>query len=188
MSDQRELTAKEQRFCCEHLIDGNGSRAAIRAGYAVKSARVTASQLLTKPNIQAELERLRKQSESDAIATHDEVCRMLTNVIRCKLAHYVRPDGSVKLEDLTSPGVQEVTIEDTPAGQRVRVKLRDPVGAAHELANMRGYHAAEKHQVSGRVRKEVRFFVRPRPPDAPAPAPVSEPEDQETRDGHQPTS
>ena len=47
-----KLTAKQQRFVDEYLIDLNASQAAVRAGYSEHSARITASKLLTKANIQ----------------------------------------------------------------------------------------------------------------------------------------
>ena len=47
-----KLTAKQQRFVDEYLIDLNASQAAIRAGYSEKTSRAIASELLTKPNIQ----------------------------------------------------------------------------------------------------------------------------------------
>src|SRR5690625_3099536 len=48
---KRKLTAKQQKFIDNYIQSGNGSEAAIQAGYAPKSARVTATRLLTKDNI-----------------------------------------------------------------------------------------------------------------------------------------
>lgn len=48
---EKKLNAKHEKFCQEYMKDFNGAQAAIRAGYAEKSARVTASKLLTNPNI-----------------------------------------------------------------------------------------------------------------------------------------
>ncbi|AVX04328.1 terminase small subunit [Maritalea myrionectae] len=45
------LTAKQQRFVDEFLVDLNATQAAIRAGYSPKTARQVASENLTKPNI-----------------------------------------------------------------------------------------------------------------------------------------
>jgi len=39
-------------------VDGNGSAAAVRAGYAVSRAKQTASELLKRPDVVAELARL----------------------------------------------------------------------------------------------------------------------------------
>ncbi len=44
-----------QRFVREYLVDGNGTQAAIRAGYAESGSRVTACRLLTHANIRAEI-------------------------------------------------------------------------------------------------------------------------------------
>lgn len=45
------LTKKRESFCQEYTVDKNGAQAAERAGYAKASARITASQLLTNPNV-----------------------------------------------------------------------------------------------------------------------------------------
>ena len=48
-----KLTPKQKAFVSEYVICRNGAEAARRAKYAVPSARVKASQLLTLVNIQA---------------------------------------------------------------------------------------------------------------------------------------
>jgi phage terminase small subunit len=53
----RGLTAKQRRFVEEYLIDLNGTQAAIRAGYSSRTARAIGSENLTKPDIQAAIER-----------------------------------------------------------------------------------------------------------------------------------
>jgi hypothetical protein len=42
----RLLTPKEQQFVAEYLVDRNGAADARRAGYAAKSAKITAARLL----------------------------------------------------------------------------------------------------------------------------------------------
>lgn len=46
------LTAKQEKFCNEYLIDLNATQAAIRAGYSPKTANRIASENLSKPVIQ----------------------------------------------------------------------------------------------------------------------------------------
>lgn len=53
--DCMNFTPKQIAFVNEYMICRNGAQAARRAGYGVLSARVTASRLLTKANIKAEL-------------------------------------------------------------------------------------------------------------------------------------
>lgn len=56
-----ELTAKQARFCEEYLIDLNATQAAIRAGYSPDTARSIASEMLTKPDIQARVSEMQAE-------------------------------------------------------------------------------------------------------------------------------
>lgn len=49
----KELTPKQQRFVEEYVVDHNGTRAAIAAGYGEAGADSYAAQLRAKPNIRA---------------------------------------------------------------------------------------------------------------------------------------
>lgn len=66
---QLALTERQQRFVDEYLVDLNGTQAAIRAGYSMDTARVQASQLLSKLNVQAAItEGRRRQQERTGIS------------------------------------------------------------------------------------------------------------------------
>ena len=52
---------KQRRFCEEYVKDYNGAKAATRAGYTEKSARITASKLLTNANIQEAINQLQEE-------------------------------------------------------------------------------------------------------------------------------
>ncbi|MCU1223617.1 MAG: BcepIL02 gp28 [Edaphobacter sp.] len=54
-------TDKQARFAMEYVKDYCGAQAAIRAGYAVASAKEIASELLTFPNVRAAVERRQEQ-------------------------------------------------------------------------------------------------------------------------------
>ena len=58
--DRLNLTPKQARFVEEYAQDHNGAAAAVRAGYAARSARVTASRLLTKADVRAAVETLER--------------------------------------------------------------------------------------------------------------------------------
>ncbi len=60
---------------------GNGKRAAILAGYAPGSAKVTASRLLTKANLVAELKARTDRRNQVAIANADRRDRVLSAII-----------------------------------------------------------------------------------------------------------
>lgn len=52
-----KLTAKQEMFCKEYLIDLNATQAAIRAGYSEHTAQEIGSENLTKPMIATVIEK-----------------------------------------------------------------------------------------------------------------------------------
>lgn len=77
-----KLTAKQQRFCDEYLIDLNATQAAIRAGYSKRSARQIADLNMSKHDIRAYIDARMAEKESKLIADQDEVLKYLTSVMR----------------------------------------------------------------------------------------------------------
>jgi phage terminase small subunit len=57
--DPAKLTAKQERFCSEWILDMNDTQAAIRSGYSKKTASAIGHELLRNPKIRAEIDRLR---------------------------------------------------------------------------------------------------------------------------------
>lgn len=53
MSNSDALTSRQAKFVLHFLVSGNGTRAAIEAGFSPASARVTAHRLLTKAAVRA---------------------------------------------------------------------------------------------------------------------------------------
>ncbi len=78
------LTARQERFVDEYLVDLNGTQAAIRAGYSVKAAHVTGSRLLTNAKVAAAISAA-KQERSEATKIDAEyVLRKLHQIVeRC---------------------------------------------------------------------------------------------------------
>lgn len=52
------LTAKQERFCREYVIDLNGAQAAKRAGYSETAANVRAAKLMANPLVAARVKEL----------------------------------------------------------------------------------------------------------------------------------
>lgn len=48
------INLPQERFCQEYIKDLNGAQAAIRAGYSAKSAKETASRMLSYPAVREE--------------------------------------------------------------------------------------------------------------------------------------
>lgn len=74
------LSLKVRQFCAEYIVDLNATQAAIRAGYSAKTARQQAADLLTKPDIQTEVQRLMdargQKVEVDALRVLQELKAM----------------------------------------------------------------------------------------------------------------
>ena len=77
-----KLTAKQQRFCDEYLIDLNATQAAIRAGYSKKTAKQIGQQNLTKLDLKEYIEKRMAEKEAALVADQDEVLKYLTSVLR----------------------------------------------------------------------------------------------------------
>ena len=77
-----KLTAKQQRFCDEYLIDMNATQAAIRAGYSKKTANRIGTENLSKLVIREYIENRMAEKEAALIANQDEVLKYLTSVLR----------------------------------------------------------------------------------------------------------
>lgn len=79
---EKKLTAKQQRFCDEYLIDLNATQAAIRAGYSEKTANEQGARLLANVSVKEYIAERMKEKESELIASQDEVLKYLTSVLR----------------------------------------------------------------------------------------------------------
>lgn len=81
--------AKHEWFCQEYLIDLNGYKAALRAKYSEKTARVQASQLLTKLNIQERIAELQAKRSERTHISQDKVLNELALIGFSDLQNYV---------------------------------------------------------------------------------------------------
>jgi phage terminase small subunit len=82
---QRQLSEKQRRFVREWLIDMNGTRAAIRAGYSEKSAANTASRLMKDPDVQAyRNELLKAKFDELGITRHSLAVEVYEMMQKCK--------------------------------------------------------------------------------------------------------
>ena len=75
-----KLTAKQERFCEEYLIDLNATQAAIRAGYSVESAGSIGSENLTKPEIRARIDTAMAERSKRTGINADRVLRELGRI------------------------------------------------------------------------------------------------------------
>ncbi|WP_018887485.1 terminase small subunit [Paenibacillus massiliensis] len=108
------LTAKQQKFADEYLIDLNATQAAIRADYSSKTAKEIGCENLTKPNIRAYIdERMAILSRRTGV-NQERIMRELARVA------FLDP---TKLVDMDSAALKEDTSDDDRAAiASVKVK------------------------------------------------------------------
>lgn len=121
-----KLTAKQQRFCDEYLIDLNGTRAYKVAYPSVKkdeTARVNASRLLTNANVKTYIQERQKEREKRTEITQDSVLRELALIAFAKASDYARvveKDAMVEVDGNMVPVLDE-------DGNQVKYRTVEPI-------------------------------------------------------------
>jgi len=149
MADQ--LTEKQDKFCLEYVKDLNASQAAIRAGYAKGSARVQASKMLTKNNIQSRIRQLMSKRKKRLELSGDMVVQRLANIAFGHMGMVcVWTDKGLDLkssEELTDAEMAMIQdIEVSPIsdgdggllGYKKKVRLKDSLKALEMLSKHLG--------------------------------------------------
>lgn len=110
-----KLTAKQQLFVDEYLIDLNATQAAIRAGYSAKNADKIGHELLGKTRVsEAISERMAQRSKRTGV-NQDRVVLELAKIAFVNAADVINSeDATVKIDAAS---------DDTAAIQSVKVKV-----------------------------------------------------------------
>ena len=105
---------KRSLFVREYLVDRNGTRAAIAAGYAPRSASVTSCRLLRNAKVRAELSQVTEQRLERLEVTADAVIQELAKVAFANMKDYlsVREDGSIYVDVSQITPVQAAGLAD----------------------------------------------------------------------------
>lgn len=148
------LTAKQQFFVDEYLIDLNATQAAIRAGYSKKTARFIGCENLTKPNIAAAIAKKKAERSARVGLDADRVLYQLKAIATSNIRDFLSygPNGVVLkdsrgLTDAQSAAIEKVTETVSRKGRStVGFKLHDKVKALDMAARHLGLYAAEKKE------------------------------------------
>ena len=139
-----KLTARQQRFCDEYLIDLNATQAAIRAGYSEKTARQIGQENLTKPSVKEYIENRMAEKEKALIADQDEVMRYLTAVMRREKTESVvvtlSRETSTYIPDAEGKMRKQTVKEEVPEIVKIPAQLRDANKAAELLGKAYGIY------------------------------------------------
>ena len=124
---EKKLTAKQQRFCDEYLIDLNATQAAIRAGYSKKTAGSIGTENLQKPLIKEYIEKCMEEKEKALIADQDEVLKYLTSVLRGE------SKSSVVVVESTGDFTSEAREMQKAPDEKERLKAAELLGKRYSL-------------------------------------------------------
>ena len=129
-----KLTQKQQRFVAEHIISGNATQAAIKAGYSKRSAQQTGAENLLKPVIKAELDRRNAEIKSAKTADMQEVMEYLASVMRGEQTESVA----------TAKGIYD----NVPVSAKDRIKAAELIGKRHGAWT-------DKKEISGNMNIDI---------------------------------
>ena len=139
-----KLTAKQQRFCDEYLIDLNATQAAIRAGYSKKTAKQIGQENLTKLDIKEYIEKRMSEKEKELIADQDEVMKYLSSVMRREMTESVvvtiSKEKSTYVPDANGTMRKQTVKEDVPQVVKIPARLSDANKAAELLGKAYGIY------------------------------------------------
>ena len=85
-----KLSKKQALFAVEYVrLKGNGTQAAIAAGYSEKTAATIAKENIRKPHIKNRIEELTEAADAEKIADAKEVLQLLTEIVRGEMSEEV---------------------------------------------------------------------------------------------------
>lgn len=177
-----KLTPKQRIFCNEYIIDLNATKAAIRAGYSEKTARMIGNENLTKPNVQTEIQKAMKEREERTNINADRVVKDLAKIGFADITKFVEFGPEERIEEIEEgTGVKVIRVysslrlkhdyevdgavisEVKVTNTGVSIKLHDKLKALELLGKHLGMFI-ERQEVTGKDGGPIMVrFVDPKP-------------------------
>lgn len=120
----RKTDQKHEIFAREWVIDHNGTRAAIAAGYSEKGAEVRGSQLLTNSKVQRWIKQLNTARASKLAIKAERIDEEVMKLAFANMGDYVAVDEDGKAKGIA---LSEITREQWAAVQEIK---EDTAGGA----------------------------------------------------------
>jgi len=123
-----KLSERQERFCQEYTVTGNGSKAALAAGYSPKGITVQATRLLANDSIRARIDEIQRPRLDELDATGK---RTMAEIARIAYAA-TEEGGAVKVSDKIRAldilaKIQGLYDQQKDAGQTVNITIIEPV-------------------------------------------------------------
>lgn len=167
------LTEKQRLFCLYYIKNFNATQSAIKAGYSKDSAYQIGYENLTKPEIRAEVERLKAIKRQSIMINEDDIVERYMRIAFADMTDFtefglievpevdesgqvlLNPDGTVKtrkynyLNFKSSDQVDGGLICEISQGKNgMKIKLEDRQKALEWLANYFGMNPMHKHKIA----------------------------------------
>lgn len=136
---------REQRFVEEYAVDGNGYRAAIRAGYGAENVRLIVAELLGRPDIQVAVNEYRAAHMAWVETQLHRTVAEMVNLAFSDVRDVVTWDGSGKATFVPSAGLSpEISraiktikfkekVTGTTTDRTIELQLHDKKGSLDSL-------------------------------------------------------
>lgn len=146
-----KLTAKQEKFCQEYVIDLNATQAAIRAGYSEATAKEIASQNLTKPEILQFVAILKEESSKILEITHQDVLKQLKTWAESDITETI---------GLTPEEVKELPIEVRRLVTSYKHKIRHIPTKPPTKEEYIELHFVSKEKALEMINKHIGFYEK----------------------------
>lgn len=142
-----KLTAKQEQFVREYLIDLNATQAAIRSGYSEKTAYSQGQRLLKNVEVAATVEAGRQALAERAEITAEETLRLMAQLGRGDLRKVFAPDGRLmrphEWSDEAAAFISSVEVVTRTAGEGevehvAKIRTNDKRAALADIARTLG--------------------------------------------------
>ena len=121
------MTPRQRKFCDEYLISGNGTDAAIKAGYSPKTAKQIATENLSKPDLRAYIDAKLEEISSAKTANAKEVMEYLTSVMRGEST------SEIVVVEGVGDGCSEARTMNKAPDEKERLKAAELIGKRYGL-------------------------------------------------------
>lgn len=163
------LTDKQQKFCDEYLVDLNSTQAAIRAGYSKTSAKSIGSENLSKPDIQAYLQKKRKTWANKLEVTQERILTEYARVAFSDIRKFYTEQGMLllpgELDDDSAAALAGIEVFEEFAfdlegnrnhvGDTKKLKIHNKIQALDSLAKHLGMFEKDNQQRKPEVKLDI---------------------------------
>jgi phage terminase small subunit len=139
------FSSQRNMFCNEFVKDGNGTAAAMRAGYSEKSARQISTELLGDPQVQERIHKAFQRIQARTQVSAEKVVREYARLAFANMSDVAEWGGgamsikaSGELDEDVLAAVSEVIETTGPAGSTTKVKLFSKTDALNALSKHLG--------------------------------------------------